>query len=80
MSLIQSLKLPYRVRCELPDCRKIIQHVHRITIEGNRVTTCSPDHAMLAEERWNEKKNLNIRIGVPPEPEEEMDSGNTDEF
>ncbi len=63
MSGIFSARLPYKVYCNLPDCNKLINLVFKINIDGNQIIACSPDHARLGEERWNEKLRLNIKPG-----------------
>lgn len=73
MSAISNIALPYKVRCDLPDCRKPSQQVYRIIVDDFRVTCCSPQHARLGESRWEEKKRLDVRMGVPPkEPVDEQ--------
>jgi len=69
--------LPYRVRCNLPDCGKPSNHVFKKEMGGMMNTFCSPAHASLGEERWDEKKD--IRLGVQPEPEEQMVGDNIEE-
>ena len=79
---IFSVKLPYRVRCNLPDCQKPVNLVFKKSIEGNMNTFCSPYHANLGEERWEEKKKLNIQPGrpLPPDITEEYVGGNTEDL
>jgi hypothetical protein len=69
MKPIFGVKLPYKIRCNLPDCRKPVNQVFRITIDSNPLTFCSSNHARVGEERWEEKKKLNIRMDVPVKEE-----------
>lgn len=62
---IFTVKLPYKVRCNLPECGKPVNVVFKQNMEGMMNTFCSPHHARIGEERWNEKKD--VRIGVPPQ-------------
>ncbi len=71
-----SVKLPYRIRCQIPECRKPTQLAFRKTIDGNQLTFCSTNHANLGEERWDEKKRLNVRMDVPVKHEEPMTGDN----
>ena len=76
MSAIFSVKLPYRVRCSLPECGKPVNLVFRETLDGIPSNFCSTPHANEGEKRWNEKKNLDIRLGVPARQTNDFDSGN----
>lgn len=44
-------------------------------IDGNMLKFCSPSHANTGEANWDEKKNLNIRMGVPTVEQEEQFEG-----
>lgn len=81
MSATWAMKLPYRVRCELPDCQKPTNFIFKTEIDGNQVKFCSPYHARMGQDRWEEKKKLNIRLGVAPKnSESEFIGDNTDEL
>lgn len=79
MNPIFNVTLPYKRRCELPDCRKPSNQVFKINVEGNSISTCSPAHARTAESRWEEKKRLNVRLGVPVETNDDQVGDNIDE-
>lgn len=72
MSAIFSLKLPYKIRCNLPDCGKPVHLVFKMQLDGMMNAFCSPAHANLGENRWEEKKRLNIKPGQPITATEEM--------
>jgi len=59
-------------RCEV--CHKAIREGYVMSLEGYTVLVCSGAHAELGRQRWQEKKDKNIRPGVPnpPEVEDEM--------
>ena len=63
MSAIFSLKLPYKVRCELGGCGKPVQLVFKMQMDGMTNTFCSPNHANLGLSRWEEKTKLNLKPG-----------------
>lgn len=74
-SPIFTVNLPYKVRCNLPDCGKPSNKVFKQNLDDTMVTCCSPYHSRLAEERWNEKKDKNIKPGVPLPPSEMIAEG-----
>ena len=76
MSVNFSIKLPYKMRCNLPDCRKPVQLIFRKTIDGNPLNFCSTNHANVGEERWHEKIEKNVRMDVPPKEEQQMEGDN----
>lgn len=75
-------KLPYRIRCNLPDCGKAVNLTFTKVLDNIPCRFCSPDHAKLGEARWVEKKEKNIRLGVEPnhESQDEYVGDNTEEF
>lgn len=78
---VHDFSVDYNVRCQLPDCGKLTKHVFRISKDGVPIDTCSTYHANEADKRWEEKKKMNIRIGVPPKEENETFEGdNISEF
>ena len=80
-SVIFTVNLPYKVRCNIPDCGKPSNKVFKLNLDETMVTTCSPYHARLAEQRWQEKKDKNIRPNTPLPPEEMIaEGGNTEEL
>jgi hypothetical protein len=74
-SPVFSVNLPYKTRCQLPECRKPVNLVFRKTIEGNPLTFCSTAHANLGEERWLEKLEKNVRMDVPVKEDENQMTG-----
>lgn len=68
--VIYDVKLPYKVRCNVPECGKPINHVFRQELDGIMCNFCSPNHAHLGKDRWEEKKRLDIRLGVTPQEEQ----------
>lgn len=61
-----STKLPYKIRCNLPECEKPVNLVFTKVLDGVACRFCSPGHATTGEDRWEEKKEKNIRMDVPP--------------
>lgn len=37
----------------------------RATLDNNPINFCSNDHVRLGTDRWNEKKKMGVRPGVP---------------
>lgn len=72
-----SLKLPYKVQCQLPDCRGVnappvvTNRPHRVNLDGYSISFCSNDHARVGIERWQEKVKLGIKPGSPLPKDEE---------
>lgn len=60
--------LPAKQRCDL--CSKATNTVYQINQEGYLLTFCSNDHARTGLNNWLEKKNKNIRPGIPYKEEE----------
>ena len=79
--MIFDLTLPYKVRCNIPECGKPVNHVFRTQLDGMMINFCTPQHAHLGEQRWMEKKEKGIEPGKPL-PKEEIDvvSGNTEDL
>jgi len=67
-----SNKLPFKVRCNLPECGKPTNLTFTKILDNVPCRFCSPNHAAIGEDRWNEKKEKNIRMGVPT-PESTQD-------
>lgn len=80
MSVVYSINLPYKTRCQLPDCRKPVNLVFRINVDGNPLNFCSTSHANTGESRWNEKIEKNIRMDIPPQEETQMEGDNIAEL
>lgn len=81
MTPVYDFKSDSNVHCELPECNKVTTHVFRIYKEGISINTCSTYHANEVDKRWEEKKKLNIRMGVPQKEENEVYEGdNIEEF
>lgn len=68
---IFAVTLPYKTRCDIPSCRKAVNQIFRTNIEGFSSKFCSPNHANVGEQRWEEKKKLGVRMGVPTSKESE---------
>ena len=77
---IFSVRLPYKVRCELGGCGKPVQLVFKVQIDNMMNTFCSPAHANLGEQRWEEKKKLNVVPGMPIIETEQMTGDNLQEL
>ena len=60
---IFSLRLPYKVRCNLPDCGKPVHLVFKMQMDGMTNTFCSPSHANVGMSRWEQKKKLDLKPG-----------------
>lgn len=45
-----------------------MERIYRINLDNYGVNVCSNDHARLAITRWNEKKKLGIKPGMPKPP------------
>lgn len=66
-------------RCEL--CHKIITQGYSIILDGIPVLVCSGKDAEEARRRWQEKKDLGIKPGVPAETQhEEMGGDNINDL
>lgn len=62
---IFSVKLPYKVRCQLPDCGRAINLAFKqAMVDGTMCTFCSSQHAAVGFSRFREKIEKNIH---PPE-------------
>ena len=66
MSGIFSVRLPYKIRCQLPECGKPVHLAFKMEMDGMMNTFCSPDHANVGLGRWEEKKRLNLKPGEIP--------------
>lgn len=64
------IKLPFRQQCNLPECQKPTNYVYRVNIDQHRLSFCSNDHARTGLSRWEEKKKLGIKPGMPRQKEE----------
>ena len=64
MPVIFDSVLPYKTRCQLPDCGRPINHVFRTDLQG-MTHFCSGEHAREGVRRWEEKIKLGVRMGVP---------------
>lgn len=76
-----TIKMPYKVRCQLPDCAKAVNYVHKVNQDGYSINFCSNDHARVGIERWADKKARGITPGSrrPVENEIEMTGDNIEE-
>jgi hypothetical protein len=57
------ITLPYKQRCNLPDCTKATQRVYRVNVDDHGLSFCSNDHARVGLSRWEEKVKMGIRPG-----------------
>lgn len=85
-STIYESNIPYRVKCDTPECERLVTHVFRtVRQEGNStypITCCSREHNLLCQQRWDEKKKLDIRVGIPQKEtiEDEYEGDNISDF
>lgn len=68
-----SVKMPYKVRCMIPECGKAIQQVYRVSLDGHSINMCSNDHARLGITRWQDKKARGITPSSPQERPNEIE-------
>jgi hypothetical protein len=72
-----SIRLPYKVQCQLPDCRGtnnppvVTNRPHRVNLDGYNISFCSNQHARVGVERWQEKVKMGIKPGQPLPKEED---------
>lgn len=59
------ITLPFKTRCNLPDCQVATNRVYRVNIDGYVINFHSNDHARLGIERWQEKKKMGLKPGQP---------------
>ena len=70
-----SMTLPFKQKCQLPDCKRVGYKVSRLVIDGNKLDFCCAQHALVGRDRWAEKKKLGITPGKKPAP-----TGNPDQM
>ena len=67
------ITLPFKQRCNLPDCQVATNRVYRVSMGEYNLTFHSNDHARIGIQRWMEKEKLGIKPGVPARPEDPAD-------
>lgn len=67
------ITLPFKQRCQLPDCAVATNRVYRVTMGEYNLTFHSNDHARLGIQRWMEKEKLGIKPGQPIKQEDPND-------
>ena len=81
LSFLTKLPNNMKMRCQLPDCQRAVNQIYRVDHDNYRLNFCSNDHARTGIARWDEKRKLNIKPGVPQRKDDiktEMVSDNTD--
>jgi hypothetical protein len=77
-----SIRMPYKVRCNLPDCGKAVNQVYKVGLDGYSINFCSNDHARTGITRWQDKIARGIKPGqkVAPVNDDEMTGDNLNEI